>query len=118
MHAAVNVAVTGGPGGRLSPRAVVRGGVLTFNAVDLADEGQYSCKALNTYGEHTSQASIFVRSMLHDWECGLCGNIIPCRFKLIKSDQFKSCWVTCYENVFFYIDKYKKNIHITITFNE
>ncbi|XP_023812632.1 basement membrane-specific heparan sulfate proteoglycan core protein isoform X12 [Oryzias latipes] len=51
----------GGPGGRLSPRAVVRGGVLTFNAVDLADEGQYSCKALNTYGEHTSQASIFVR---------------------------------------------------------
>uniref|UniRef100_H2MMH3 Heparan sulfate proteoglycan 2 n=1 Tax=Oryzias latipes TaxID=8090 RepID=H2MMH3_ORYLA len=52
-----------GPGGRLSPRAVVRGGVLTFNAVDLADEGQYSCKALNTYGEHTSQASIFVRQV-------------------------------------------------------
>ncbi|XP_036068750.1 basement membrane-specific heparan sulfate proteoglycan core protein isoform X6 [Oryzias melastigma] len=51
----------GGPRGRMSPRAVVRGGVLTFTAVDPADEGQYSCKALNTYGEHTAQASIFVQ---------------------------------------------------------
>uniref|UniRef100_A0A3B3CG13 Heparan sulfate proteoglycan 2 n=1 Tax=Oryzias melastigma TaxID=30732 RepID=A0A3B3CG13_ORYME len=50
-----------GPRGRMSPRAVVRGGVLTFTAVDPADEGQYSCKALNTYGEHTAQASIFVQ---------------------------------------------------------
>ncbi|KAM9751596.1 basement membrane-specific heparan sulfate proteoglycan core protein isoform 3-T3 [Menidia menidia] len=51
----------GGPGNRMSPRAVVRGGVLTFAAMDPADQGEYTCKALNTHGEHTARASIFVQ---------------------------------------------------------
>lgn len=46
----------------MSPRAVVRGGVLTFAAVDAADEGEYACKALNTHGEHTSRVSLVVQS--------------------------------------------------------
>ncbi|XP_029973802.1 basement membrane-specific heparan sulfate proteoglycan core protein isoform X2 [Salarias fasciatus] len=51
----------GGLGRRMSPRAVVRGGVLTFTAVDQADEGEYTCKALNTHGEHTARVSLFVQ---------------------------------------------------------
>ncbi|KAM9343546.1 basement membrane-specific heparan sulfate proteoglycan core protein [Pholidichthys leucotaenia] len=51
----------GGPGNRMSPRAVIRGGILTFTAVDPAEEGEYSCKALNTHGEHTAKASLFVQ---------------------------------------------------------
>lgn len=47
----------------MSPRAVIRGGVLTFTAVDLADEGEYTCKALNTHGEHTARGSLFIQSM-------------------------------------------------------
>ncbi|XP_051280131.1 basement membrane-specific heparan sulfate proteoglycan core protein isoform X11 [Dicentrarchus labrax] len=51
----------GGPGNRLSPRAVIRGGILTFSAVDPADEGEYTCKGLNTHGEHTARVSLFVQ---------------------------------------------------------
>ncbi|XP_015241296.1 PREDICTED: basement membrane-specific heparan sulfate proteoglycan core protein isoform X8 [Cyprinodon variegatus] len=51
----------GGPGNRMSPRAVIRNGILTFPAVDPADEGEYICKALNTHGEHTAQASLRVQ---------------------------------------------------------
>nr|XP_033484843.1 basement membrane-specific heparan sulfate proteoglycan core protein isoform X12 [Epinephelus lanceolatus] len=51
----------GGPGKRMSPRAVIRGGVLTFTSVDPADEGDYSCKALNTHGEHIARVSLFVQ---------------------------------------------------------
>ncbi|XP_034445775.1 basement membrane-specific heparan sulfate proteoglycan core protein isoform X2 [Hippoglossus hippoglossus] len=51
----------GRPGNRMSPRAVIRGGVLTFTAVDQADEGDYTCKALNTHGEHTARVSLFVQ---------------------------------------------------------
>lgn len=57
------VIVTGGPGNRMSPRALIRGGVLTFTAVDPADEGEYTCKALNTHGEHTARVSLFIQSM-------------------------------------------------------
>uniref|UniRef100_A0A8C2WMG3 Heparan sulfate proteoglycan 2 n=1 Tax=Cyclopterus lumpus TaxID=8103 RepID=A0A8C2WMG3_CYCLU len=53
----------GGPGNRMSPRAVVRGGVLTFTAVEPADEGEYTCKALNTHGEHTARVSLLVQSI-------------------------------------------------------
>lgn len=56
------VNLPGGPGNRMSPRAVVRGGVLTFTAVEPADEGKYTCKALNTHGEHTAQVSLIVQS--------------------------------------------------------
>ncbi|XP_056158189.1 basement membrane-specific heparan sulfate proteoglycan core protein [Lampris incognitus] len=52
----------GGPGNRMSPRAVVRGGVLTFTSVDKADEGEYTCKALNTHGEHTARASLYIQT--------------------------------------------------------
>ncbi|XP_076839971.1 basement membrane-specific heparan sulfate proteoglycan core protein isoform X4 [Brachyhypopomus gauderio] len=51
-----------GPGRRISSSAVVRGGVLTFPVVDRADEGQYMCRALNTHGEHTVQAVLYVHS--------------------------------------------------------
>lgn len=53
----------------MSPRAVIRGGVLTFKAVDPADEGEYTCKALNTHGEHTARVSLFVQSMLSVYVC-------------------------------------------------
>lgn len=58
------VIVAGGPGNRMSPRAVIRGGALSFAVVDPADEGEYTCKALNTHGEHTARVSLFVQSML------------------------------------------------------
>ncbi|XP_069382460.1 basement membrane-specific heparan sulfate proteoglycan core protein isoform X25 [Paralichthys olivaceus] len=51
----------GRPGSRMSPKAVIRGGVLTFTAVDPADEGEYTCKALNTHGEHTARVSLLVQ---------------------------------------------------------
>ncbi|XP_014849228.1 PREDICTED: basement membrane-specific heparan sulfate proteoglycan core protein isoform X5 [Poecilia mexicana] len=51
----------GGPGYRMSPRAVIRNGFLTIPAVDPADEGEYTCKALNTHGEHTARASLHVQ---------------------------------------------------------
>lgn len=46
----------------MSPRAVIRGGVLAFAAVEAADEGEYTCRALNTHGEHTARASLLVQS--------------------------------------------------------
>ncbi|KAM9505201.1 basement membrane-specific heparan sulfate proteoglycan core protein-like isoform 9-T9 [Salvelinus alpinus] len=50
----------GGPGNRMSPNAVVRGGVLTIPAVERENGGEYVCKALNTHGEHTSRAVLHV----------------------------------------------------------
>ncbi|XP_026010202.1 basement membrane-specific heparan sulfate proteoglycan core protein isoform X4 [Astatotilapia calliptera] len=52
----------GGPGNRMSQRAVIRGGILTFTSVDAADEGDYTCKALNTHGEHTARVSLLVQN--------------------------------------------------------
>uniref|UniRef100_A0A4W5NTC5 Heparan sulfate proteoglycan 2 n=1 Tax=Hucho hucho TaxID=62062 RepID=A0A4W5NTC5_9TELE len=52
--------IGGGPGNRMSPNAVVRGGVLTIPAVERENEGEYVCKALNTHGEHTSRAVLYV----------------------------------------------------------
>ncbi|XP_045065410.1 basement membrane-specific heparan sulfate proteoglycan core protein-like isoform X5 [Coregonus clupeaformis] len=49
-----------GPGNRMSPNAVVRGGVLTIPAVEREDGGEYICKALNTHGEHTARAVLYV----------------------------------------------------------
>lgn len=55
----------------MSPRAVIRGGVLTFAAVDAADEGEYTCKALNTHGEHAARVSLVVQSTsLPRWSRG------------------------------------------------
>uniref|UniRef100_A0A8C9YGI2 Heparan sulfate proteoglycan 2 n=1 Tax=Sander lucioperca TaxID=283035 RepID=A0A8C9YGI2_SANLU len=57
--------VTGNPTWKCCflPRAVVRGGILTFTAVDPADEGEYTCKALNTHGEHIVRVSLYVQSI-------------------------------------------------------
>ncbi|XP_036844476.1 basement membrane-specific heparan sulfate proteoglycan core protein isoform X1 [Oncorhynchus mykiss] len=52
----------GGPGNRMSPNAVVHGGVLTIPAVERGDEGEYICKALNTHGEHTARAVLYIHS--------------------------------------------------------
>ena len=61
----------------MSPRAVIRGGVLTFTAVDSTDEGEYICKALNTHGEHTARASLFIQSMLCIYVCVcVCGHVL------------------------------------------
>ncbi|KAK7884904.1 hypothetical protein WMY93_028027 [Mugilogobius chulae] len=48
-------------GTRMSPRAQIQGGLLSFSAVDVSDAGEYICKALNTHGEHTARASLFVQ---------------------------------------------------------
>lgn len=69
------VIVPGGPGNRMSPRAVIRGGVLTFTAVDATDEGEYTCKALNTHGEHTARVSLIVQSMCLRRSMSGCENI-------------------------------------------
>ncbi|XP_034151976.1 basement membrane-specific heparan sulfate proteoglycan core protein isoform X5 [Esox lucius] len=54
--------IGGGPGNRMSPNAVVHGGVLTIPAVERGDEGEYLCKALNTHGEHTARAVLYTHS--------------------------------------------------------
>ncbi|XP_031659389.1 basement membrane-specific heparan sulfate proteoglycan core protein isoform X15 [Oncorhynchus kisutch] len=68
-HAEFHCTVTGnptpaiewiGPSNRMSPNAVVRGGVLTIPAVERENGGEYVCKALNTHGEHTSRAVLHV----------------------------------------------------------
>ncbi|XP_064813456.1 basement membrane-specific heparan sulfate proteoglycan core protein isoform X1 [Oncorhynchus masou masou] len=68
-HAEFHCTVTGnptpaiewiGPGNRMSPNAVVRGGVLTIPAVERENGGEYVCKALNTHGEHSSRAVLHV----------------------------------------------------------
>ncbi|XP_064861547.1 basement membrane-specific heparan sulfate proteoglycan core protein-like isoform X7 [Oncorhynchus nerka] len=68
-HAEFHCTVTGnptpaiewtGPGNRMSPNAVVRGGVLTIPAVERENGGEYVCKALNTHGEHTSRAVLHI----------------------------------------------------------
>ncbi|XP_041953837.1 basement membrane-specific heparan sulfate proteoglycan core protein isoform X8 [Alosa sapidissima] len=50
------------PGGRISPSAVIRGGVLTISSVERSDEGEYICKALNIHGEHTARGVLYVHS--------------------------------------------------------
>ncbi|KAJ8412021.1 hypothetical protein AAFF_G00142880 [Aldrovandia affinis] len=53
---------TGGQGNRISPSAIIRGGVLTIPAVERSDEAEYFCKALNAHGEHTARAVLYVHS--------------------------------------------------------
>ncbi|GAA6111814.1 basement membrane-specific heparan sulfate proteoglycan core protein isoform X1, partial [Tachysurus ichikawai] len=53
---------TGSPGNRISGSAVIRGGVLTFPSVQRSDEGEYTCRAINTQGEHTAQTFLYVYS--------------------------------------------------------
>lgn len=53
----------------MSPRALIRGGVLSFASVDAADQGEYSCKALNTHGEHTARVALVVHSRFRTCWC-------------------------------------------------
>ncbi|KAK3547531.1 hypothetical protein QTP86_021514, partial [Hemibagrus guttatus] len=59
---APSVEWTGGPSNRISSRAIIRGGVLTFPSVQRSDEGDYTCRAVNTHGEHTARAALYVYS--------------------------------------------------------
>uniref|UniRef100_A0A8D2Q521 Heparan sulfate proteoglycan 2 n=1 Tax=Varanus komodoensis TaxID=61221 RepID=A0A8D2Q521_VARKO len=52
----------GGPGGMISPRAVIRGGVLRFPAVEPSDESQYLCRVRNSAGQHMARAFLQVHS--------------------------------------------------------
>ncbi|XP_029102224.1 basement membrane-specific heparan sulfate proteoglycan core protein isoform X4 [Scleropages formosus] len=52
----------GGPGNRITPNAIIRGGVLIIPAVEREDEAEYICKALNIHGEHTARAILYVHS--------------------------------------------------------
>lgn len=54
--------LSGGPGKRISSKAVIRNGLLTIPSVDRSDEGEYICKALNTHGEHTARGVLHVQS--------------------------------------------------------
>uniref|UniRef100_A0A7M4G0T5 Basement membrane-specific heparan sulfate proteoglycan core protein n=1 Tax=Crocodylus porosus TaxID=8502 RepID=A0A7M4G0T5_CROPO len=52
----------GGQNGVLSPRAVVRGRVLRFLAVEPADESHYLCRVRNSAGQHVARAILQVHS--------------------------------------------------------
>ncbi|XP_035236655.1 basement membrane-specific heparan sulfate proteoglycan core protein-like isoform X3 [Anguilla anguilla] len=52
----------GGQGNQIPRNAIIRGGVLTIPEVERSDEGEYICKALNTHGEHTARAVLYVHS--------------------------------------------------------
>ncbi|XP_019367559.1 PREDICTED: basement membrane-specific heparan sulfate proteoglycan core protein, partial [Gavialis gangeticus] len=52
----------GGQNGVLSPRAVVRGGVLRFLAVEPSDESHYLCRVRNSAGQHVARAILQVHS--------------------------------------------------------
>ncbi|XP_063173518.1 basement membrane-specific heparan sulfate proteoglycan core protein isoform X2 [Candoia aspera] len=52
----------GGPGGVISPKAVIQGGILRFPAAEPADESQYLCRVRNSAGQHMARAFLQVQS--------------------------------------------------------
>uniref|UniRef100_W5M153 Heparan sulfate proteoglycan 2 n=1 Tax=Lepisosteus oculatus TaxID=7918 RepID=W5M153_LEPOC len=52
----------GGRGNRITPKAIIRDGVLIIPAAERSDEAEYICKALNVHGEHTARAVLYVHS--------------------------------------------------------
>ncbi|XP_056400171.1 basement membrane-specific heparan sulfate proteoglycan core protein isoform X3 [Hyla sarda] len=53
---------TGGPNGGMSSRASIYGGVLRFSSTQLSDEGQYTCRVHNTFGQHIARADLRIHS--------------------------------------------------------
>ncbi|ETE59586.1 Basement membrane-specific heparan sulfate proteoglycan core protein, partial [Ophiophagus hannah] len=51
-----------GPGGVISRKAVIQGGILRFPAVESADESQYLCRVRNSVGQHMARAFLQVQS--------------------------------------------------------
>ncbi|KAJ7306581.1 hypothetical protein JRQ81_009947, partial [Phrynocephalus forsythii] len=52
----------GGPGGVISTKAVIQGGILRFPAAEPSDESQYLCRARNSAGQHMARAFLQVHS--------------------------------------------------------
>ncbi|XP_041129698.1 basement membrane-specific heparan sulfate proteoglycan core protein-like isoform X5 [Polyodon spathula] len=52
----------GGQGNRISPSAIIQGGVLQIPAVERSDEAEYICRALNIHGAHSARAVLYVHS--------------------------------------------------------
>ncbi|XP_061457671.1 basement membrane-specific heparan sulfate proteoglycan core protein isoform X5 [Rhineura floridana] len=52
----------GGQGGVISPKAVIRGGILRFPAAEPSDESQYLCRVRNSAGQHMARAFLQVHS--------------------------------------------------------
>ncbi|XP_053308483.1 basement membrane-specific heparan sulfate proteoglycan core protein [Spea bombifrons] len=53
---------TGGPNGALSSRAIIQGGILRFTSTEPSDEGQYTCHARNSAGQHLARADLRIHS--------------------------------------------------------
>uniref|UniRef100_W5M174 Heparan sulfate proteoglycan 2 n=1 Tax=Lepisosteus oculatus TaxID=7918 RepID=W5M174_LEPOC len=53
---------SGGRGNRITPKAIIRDGVLIIPAAERSDEAEYICKALNVHGEHTARAVLYVHN--------------------------------------------------------
>lgn len=50
-----------GPGNRISSSATIQGGVLILPSVERSDEGEYTCRAFNTHGEHAARLVLYVQ---------------------------------------------------------
>ncbi|CAJ0956027.1 unnamed protein product [Ranitomeya imitator] len=53
---------TGGQNGGISSRASVHQGVLRFSSTQLSDEGHYTCRVHNSFGQHVAVADLRVHS--------------------------------------------------------
>ncbi|XP_073512146.1 basement membrane-specific heparan sulfate proteoglycan core protein isoform X5 [Phyllobates terribilis] len=53
---------TGGHNGGISSRASVHRGVLRFSSTQLSDEGHYTCRVHNSFGQHVARADLRVHS--------------------------------------------------------
>ncbi|XP_063001421.1 basement membrane-specific heparan sulfate proteoglycan core protein [Elgaria multicarinata webbii] len=52
----------GGPGGVISPQAIIQGGILRFPSVKPSDESQYLCRVRSSAGQHMARAFLQVHS--------------------------------------------------------
>lgn len=49
------------PGNHISSSAIIQDGVLILPSVERSDEGEYTCRASNTQGEHTGRLVLYVQ---------------------------------------------------------